>query len=95
MSDQHTKRRTGRWLGVYAEFDAKWHRQVRVYESSIAFEGPCVWVGAEKSYAGAVAPTMHLDYDAAVALRDGLSAFIRAADAGETCERKKSAPGHA
>jgi len=81
-----TPKRTARGFGNYGDFESFWHGRIDVVESSVAFEGACVHVLAEKAYGRTEAPHFHLKYDDAKRLRDLLNVFIRAADAGETRE---------
>jgi hypothetical protein len=79
------KGRTERGFAKHANFKTAWHGEVRVQESSAALIGPCVWIFAGLSYSNKPdenAPHLHLSFEDAVKLRDGLSDFIRDARAG-------------
>lgn len=82
-------RRTERGFLKFAEFDTQWHSEVQVQESSMAFEGPCVWIFGDLSYSNTPKknpPAFHLNYEDAIALRDALSKFIDLAQQERTCE---------
>jgi hypothetical protein len=88
-NDVHTLARTERGFGEYGTFQSQWHGKVVVRESSAAFKNACVWVFADLSYSNEPQknpPHLHLQYEDAKKLRDALTLFLKAADAGETCE---------
>lgn len=81
--------RTERGFAEFGGFKTSWHGKICVRESSVAFEGACVWIFCELAYSNTPKehpPHLHLQYKDAVRLRDALNRFIGAADAGETTE---------
>ncbi len=80
-------RRDLRGFPIFNEFGTKWHGNLEVKESSIAFEGAHVWIFGQFPYVPEHdAPSFHLAYRDAVKLRDALTLFIRAADKDQLCE---------
>lgn len=82
-------KRSDRGFIEFGHTVTRWHGRLEVKESSVAFEGPCVWVFTDLSYSNtpqANAPHLHLSLDDAKNLRDLLGKFIFAATHGATCE---------
>jgi len=87
--------RTPRGFGVFGDWPAMWHGQIKVQESSAALKGACVWIFCEQAYGNTPKkspPHLHLQYQDAVRLRDALNRFIAAVKDGETIERADSKP---
>jgi hypothetical protein len=69
-----------RGLRQYAKFKMRWHGVSRLQSSSIAFEGPCVWLFTELAYSNLPEvnpPALHLNKQDARRLRDGLSRWLK------------------
>lgn len=82
--------RTNRGFIKFGEHKSKWHGDMRVQESSAAFEGPCFWIFSELSYSNEPTknrPDLHLNLKDAEWLHAALGRCIKAAKAGKTCER--------
>ena len=87
--------KTPRGFGIFGDWPAMWHGQIKVQESSVAMKGACVWVFCERAYGNSVSghpPHLHLQYQDAVRLRDALNRFIAAVKDGETVEGAGSKP---